>query len=359
MTGLLGVSVNPPAAISGKGWTVQLVAWAGSSPGCPVGLHPTCVPLLLSQAREGLQTARRQRGGGASVKGTLLDRGQKGGHAQVVGNPLEERGPDAPAGQQAGMAEVLHRSTPAVPSGPEQVPREQRGRTSGGERNVHGRKWRRAPNLQSPHDVVLSRGAGYSSKSAPEKAAQSMAGQRAVQRVLAELHHLLPGGHVADVLDRWREQLRAIDLNQVAKELGRGGHWRAALEVLEWMKVAGGDCAPNQITYVTCLTALGRAQQLEAAERLFQEVPALGLKRNVIVFNTMMSVYVRYGAPARLCLKIRVFAVMPAVLLSGGSFMGTAVVVSLRNSSDQSHCFSCTLRSRCPTSSDHVSARLL
>lgn len=152
---------------------------------------------------------------------------------------------------------------------------------------------RRAPQLQSPDDVVLSRGADYASKSAPEKEAQRIVGQRAVKQVVAALQGLSRGEGAAAVLERWRGQLRVIDANQVVKELGRAGRWRRGLEVLDWMKAVGGECAPNQITYVSLLSALGRAQELGEAERLFEEMPGRGLKRNVVVFNTMMSVYVR------------------------------------------------------------------
>ncbi|GAQ78233.1 putative Pentatricopeptide repeat domain containing protein [Klebsormidium nitens] len=174
-------------------------------------------------------------------------------------------------------------------------PGEQPGRNGSAGQAVHSQ--RRAPHLQSPEDVVLSRGTDYALKNAPEKEAQRVVGQRAVKQVVAALQGLSRTEGAAEVLQRWRGQLRVIDANQVVKELGREGRWRRGLEVLEWMKGVGGECAPNQITYVSVLSALGRAQQLGEAERLFEEMAGRGLKRNVVVFNTMMSVYVRCGRP--------------------------------------------------------------
>ncbi|KAL4443011.1 hypothetical protein ABPG77_008502 [Micractinium sp. CCAP 211/92] len=70
----------------------------------------------------------------------------------------------------------------------------------------------------------------------------------------------------------------------------RAGKWQEAVGMLERARTLG--IAPNTIMYNTAISALGKARQVDAAEQLFQQVPA----PDAVSYETLIAAYGMSGA---------------------------------------------------------------
>ncbi|CAM6121102.1 unnamed protein product [Calypogeia fissa] len=97
---------------------------------------------------------------------------------------------------------------------------------------------------------------------------------------------------VADLLNKWPEQLAPTDYCFLVKQVGYT-HWARALELFEWLNMRHWY-TPNNRMLSAILGVLGRANQVDLAEEIFQRVePELG--DCVQVFNAMLSVHAKHG----------------------------------------------------------------
>ncbi|KAL3680255.1 hypothetical protein R1sor_023211 [Riccia sorocarpa] len=113
-----------------------------------------------------------------------------------------------------------------------------------------------------------------------------------VDRLTVALSQLQPQESVADLLERWPEQMAPTDYCFVVKQVG-AADWQRALELFEWLSMKHWYTPSNRMLS-TILGVLGRVNQVDMAEELFQRAePELG--DCVQVFNAMLSVHARHG----------------------------------------------------------------
>ncbi|KAG6546707.1 hypothetical protein Mapa_011896 [Marchantia paleacea] len=113
-----------------------------------------------------------------------------------------------------------------------------------------------------------------------------------VQRLTEAMCQLELEQTVADLLERWPEQLAPTDYCIVVKQVGYKD-WARALELFEWLNMKHWY-TPNNRMLSTILGVLGRVNQVKLAEELFQRAePELG--DCVQVFNAILSVHARHG----------------------------------------------------------------
>ncbi|BFI40398.1 protein MpPPR_43 [Marchantia polymorpha subsp. ruderalis] len=113
-----------------------------------------------------------------------------------------------------------------------------------------------------------------------------------VQRLTEAMCQLESEQTVADLLERWPEQLAPTDYCLVVKQVGFKD-WARALELFEWLNMKHWY-TPNNRMLSTILGVLGRVNQVNLAEELFQRAePELG--DCVQVFNAILSVHARHG----------------------------------------------------------------
>ena len=104
-----------------------------------------------------------------------------------------------------------------------------------------------------------------------------------VNRAFAIHNHMIAGGI----------QPTVITFNALISACRHSGDGDRALDTLDAMRLRGGKCEPDVVTYSSVIDALGRAERLSEALQIFDEMRSVGIEPNAVTYTSVVAAQTR------------------------------------------------------------------